>query len=456
MTKTSLMATVLLARALLGLGPSPCLSAATLKVTWQERMLIAAGGGYQGPWQMNASVYDYVDDPAVALDAQGAIGVVWADQARKDIFFQRFAPDGRPQLPAPVNVSHSPAIFSWLPKIVMTSGDPQAIYVLWQEIIFSGGSHGGDILFARSTDGGWTFRAPRNLSQDLAGSGKGRLTKDSWHNGSLALAHGPEGYLYAAWTDYEGTLWCSRSTDQGGTFAPPVIVAGRGGTEPARGPALTVGAHGTVYLAWTVGENAAAAIHVAQSRDHGRSFLEPIMAHHSGGHADAPKIAVDQVGTVHLVYAERPKGPLDHSHIVYLRLRQGEERFTPPVIIARPHAPRVASLSFPALAFGGQDQLFVLWEIFPGPAAGERFQGPAHRSQGLGWTASRDGGQTFAEPSLLPGSLDPDQSVNGSLQGLLMQKLAANSRGAIAVVNSTFTPGQRSRIWLIRGHAQED
>jgi len=37
-----------------------------------------------------------------------------------------------------------------------------------------------------------------------------------------------------------------------------------------------------------------------------------------------------------------------------------------------------------------------------------------------------------------------------------MQKLAANRRGAIAVVNSTFTPGQDSRIWLIRGHAQED
>jgi hypothetical protein len=135
MPKTSLIATVFLAHALLGPGPSPCLSAATLQVTWQARMLIASGGGYQGPWQMNASVYDYVDDPAVALNAQGAIGVVWADQARKDIFFQRFAPDGRPQLPAPVNVSHSPAILSWLPKIVMTSGDPQAISVLWQEAL---------------------------------------------------------------------------------------------------------------------------------------------------------------------------------------------------------------------------------------------------------------------------------------------------------------------------------
>jgi hypothetical protein len=355
-----------------------------------------------------------------------------------------------------VNVSKSPAIFSWLPKIVMTSGDPQAIYVLWQEIIFAGGSHGGDILFARSTDGGRTFSEPLNLSHDIAGSGKGRLTKDHWHNGSLALAQGPEGHLYAAWTEYEGTLWCSRSTDHGGTFAPPVMVAGRGGQDPARGPSLAVGAQGTVYLAWTVGEKAAADIHVSQSLDHGRSFMEPTIAHHSGGHADALKIAVDKAGTVHLVYAENPQGPLDHYHIAYLRMRQGEARFAPPVTISRPHAKRVESVSFPALAIGGKDHLFVLWEIFPGPAVWERFRGPAPRPQGLGWTYSSDGGQTFAEPSIIPGSLDPDQGFNGSLQGLLMQKLAANSRGDIAVVNSTFKAGQSSRIWLILGHAQED
>jgi hypothetical protein len=317
--------------------------------------------------------------------------------------------------------------------------------VLWQEILFSGGSHGGDILFARSTDGGRTFSAPRNLSHDRAGSGKGRLTKDYWHNGSLALAQGPEGNLYAAWTEYEGPLWVSRSTDQGGTFTPPVPVAGRGGQLPARGPALAVGAHGVVYLAWAVGEAAAADIHVAQSLDHGRSFLAPQIAHHSGGHADAPKIAVDQAGTVHLVYAESPQGPLGPYHIAYLRMRPGEARFTPPVIISRPPAERAESVSFPALAIGGTEQLFVLWEIFPGPAP---------RSQGLGFTASRDGGQTFAAPALIPGSREPAPGFNGSLQGLLMQKLAANRRGAIAVVNSTFTPGQSSRIWLIRGQAQ--
>ena len=445
MANISMLATVVLALSLRFLCPSPVLSAKTPALTWHERMMTASGGGYQGPWRMNASVYDYVDDPAVAIDAQGAIGVVWVDQARKDIFFQRFSPDGRPQLPAPVQVSHTPAIFSWLPKIVMTSGDPQDIYVLWQEIIFSGGSHGGDILFARSTDGGRTFRAPLNLSDDLAGSGKGRLTKDFWHNGSLDLAQGPDGMLYAAWTDYEGALWVSRSTDQGGTFSPPVMIADRSGTAPARGPSLAVGTQGVVYLAWTVGEDAAAAIRLSTSRDHGRSFLAPIIAHHSGGHADAPQIAVDHAGTVHLVYAESPQGPLHTYHIAYRRLRKGDAHFAPPVTLSPLPSQRSESVSFPALAIGGKAQLFVLWERFP-----------AHRSNGLGFTYSRDGGQTFAAPSSIPGSLDREQGFNGSLQGLLMQKLAANSRGEIAVVNSTFHPGQGSRIWLIRGQAQED
>jgi hypothetical protein len=56
-------------------------------LTWQDRRLVASGGGYQGPWQMNESMYDYVDDPAAAIDGTGSIGVVWADQARQDIFF---------------------------------------------------------------------------------------------------------------------------------------------------------------------------------------------------------------------------------------------------------------------------------------------------------------------------------------------------------------------------------
>jgi hypothetical protein len=90
----------------------------------------------------------------------------------------------------------------------------------------------------RSIDGGKSFSEPLNLSNSMAGDGKGRLTRERWDNGSLDLAMGPEGNLYAAWTDYEGRLWSSRSSDQA-SFSKPLLIAG-GGAEPARGPSLAV------------------------------------------------------------------------------------------------------------------------------------------------------------------------------------------------------------------------
>jgi hypothetical protein len=39
------------------------------------------------------------------------------------------------------------------------------------------------------------------------------------------------------------------------------------------------------------------------------------------------------------------------------------------------------------------------------------------------------------------------------LQGLLMDKLAVNESGAVAVVNSTFQRNEASHVWLIRGQA---
>jgi len=129
----------------------------------------------------------------VAINEQSFVGVAWADQSRQDIFFQIYEPDGKMRFEDSVNVSGSPRIFSWLPRMVIASGDASDVYILWQEIVFSGGSHGGEIFFARSTDGGKTFSDPVNLSNSIAGDGKGRLTRRYWHNGSLDLAMGPQG-----------------------------------------------------------------------------------------------------------------------------------------------------------------------------------------------------------------------------------------------------------------------
>ncbi|MGH6690695.1 MAG: sialidase family protein, partial [Gammaproteobacteria bacterium] len=242
-------------------------------LSWHGTTEIAAGRGERGPWRMNDSRFDYVDDPSVAVDERGDTLVVWADQARKDVLFQHVSAAGVKRGES-VNVSRSPATFSWLPRIALSPREPGAVLVLWQEIIFSGGSHGGDILFARSEDGGRTFSAPLNLSSSRAGDGKGRIRRNIWHNGSLDIAAGADGAVYATWTEYEGALWFSRSDDGGKRFSPPLRIAGSD-DRPARAPSVAPGPKRSVYLAWTVGEDYAADIRVAASADGGSSFGEP-------------------------------------------------------------------------------------------------------------------------------------------------------------------------------------
>src|SRR5262249_22906771 len=176
-----------------------------------------------------------VDDPSVALMANGDAAVVWVDQARKDVFWQIVAPDGSKRLAAPLDISRTPNEFSWLPRIGLSPTDPSHVYVLWQEIIFSGGPHGGEIFFARSTAGGRTFEAPQNLTRSVAGEGKGRFDSERWHNGSLDITVGNDGVIYTVWTDYEGRLTLRESRDGGASFGPEVVIA-TGGKIPARAP----------------------------------------------------------------------------------------------------------------------------------------------------------------------------------------------------------------------------
>jgi hypothetical protein len=408
----------------------------TSSVAWDEPRDVATGPAHVGPWRMNESEFHYVDDPSVALADDGSVGVVWADNRRQTVYFQRHDAEGRP-LHEPVDVSRSPDTFSWLPRVTMASEGE--VFVLWQEIVFSGGSHGGEIFFARSEDEGASFESPINLSHTMAGAGKGRLTPERWSNGSLDLARTSGGTLIAAWTEYEGPLRLSRSQDAGRTFEAPRHVFGDDEL-PARGPSLAVGPDDVVHLAWTVGEAPTADIRIARSEHPAKDFSRPVVVE-SPGRADTPHIAVDDSGTVHLVYTEHPPGPRTRPRLRYARSLGGGP-FEPAEI---PVVRGSAGASSPALALDGAGTMVVFWEHHPGGEA---------RPRGIGFTWSRDGGRTFEPASLVPGTTDPALGFNGSLQGDLMRKLAVSEAGAIAVVNSSFLPDRVSRIRLIRGHTQ--
>ena len=409
-----------------GTAPSP-------RLDWERPVDVASGAGEKGPWRQNASRYDYVDDATVAFAPDGGQYLAWVDQGRKDVWWRNVGQDGRPR--APVRVSHSPATFSWLPRIAVDQRQPERICLLWQEIIFSGGSHGGEILFARSEDGGKTFSAPLNLSRSKGGDGKGRLDRRTWSNGSLDLAIAADGTVLAAWTEYHGALWLARSVDGGASFSSPHRIAGDN-ARPARAPSLAAGPGRMVHLAWAVGEDPDAALRVARSADNGASFGAPQLVGSGAGQADAPRIAVDAGGVPHLVFAQRLNAG-ERSEVRYTRAAQ-EGRFAPARTLSG--GPRDGGAAYPMLASDGGDGLTVIWENL----------GRNGHAQSLGITLSRDGGRSFSAPARVPESEALEGGSNGSQQGLLGKKLAVDRDGRIAIVNSSLLPGAHSRVWLMR------
>ncbi len=409
---------------------------------WDAPIRVATGKGYQGPWRMNASDYRYVDDPTVAFYPNGDIGVAWVNQARQNIFYQRYR-DGRPVFEEPTNVSRSPDTFSWLPRLVIE--DDGRVRLLWQEIVFSGGSHGGEAFFARSNEGGQQFEAPTNLSQTRHGVGKGRLTSKLWHNGSLDVAGGPNDRLYAAWTEYEGPLRLRYSDNGGRRFGEPRVLAGGDGALPTRGPSLAVGPEGVVHISWTVGEDPEADIRYTawDPSEDGWAKVEVIAA--SPARADAPKLAVAGDGTVHLTWMESTAAAETGDRIRYTRMTDTATSFQKPTTVSRPLPEPFADAGFPHLVLDGQGNPALLFELF---------RAQRQRSEALAAVRSTDGGETFTSPMQVPRGGKSASGINGSLQGLLMEKFAVNDDGRIAVVNSTFAPGERSDVWLIRGYLQ--
>lgn len=390
--------------------------------SWLPVVEIARGGGIKGPWRQNDSRYDYVDDGTAVFLPGGALAVAWVDQRRKEVLLRVLDANGKPR-GEPVDVSRSPATFSWMPRLA--SGEEGALHVLWQEIIFSGGSHGGDILFARSLDGGRTFSEPLNLSASQGGDGKGRLTRDIWSNGSLDIAAGPNGSVFVAWTEYDGALWLARSRNKGRSFMAPQRIAGTA-SSPARGPALAIGDGGLVYLAWTVGEDADADIRVARSRDGGATFAPPVLTGAPGARADAPRLALDRGGGLHLAYMEQ--AGKDAAVIRYARAGKGL-RFGTLRTLSAPGG----GVTAPQLAVDGQGRVHLIWE----------------QADRKGMWHAVDVGAGFGHPSFIPGSGDV-QGRSGSQQGILGSKLSAGRDGAVAIVNSRLTQGRESRVWLMR------
>lgn len=425
---------------------SPSLSndEAQARIVWQEPVEVARGDAYRGPWRMNASEFRYVDDASVAINERGDVVVVWADQEEQAIFLQRYDPVGRPVFAQPTRIDGEPYTFSWLPRVTIDDApeghDEFTVHLLWQEILFTGGDHGGEILYARSRDGGESFQEHQNLSRSRDGAGKGRITAHRWDNGSLDLLSNADGHVVAAWTEYQGPLRVARSSDGGTTFSDAITI-NEGADVPARAPTLAQAPSGRILLAWSEGDSPYADIRIATSDNQGRTFSAPATALEHPGHADAPSLVVDDHGTVHLAFGAIPANDLEdyrqpHHRRLHVSQADAEQlEFGPAQELDADEWPG----GFPTLAHDDR-HLYLVWQRYPHPT---------DRPYGLAFTFTALDAAAFGPIEPVPGTVDTPYS--GGLQGQLKRRMAVNSHGDIAIAQSRFVPGSHSDILLVRG-----
>jgi hypothetical protein len=180
------------------------------------------------PPPIGANGIDFGSDPSLAFDSRGNLFYSYIV-----VFFSKGngingtslavakSTDGGKTYPSLNTFSFSSGSDHFNDKPMITAdsaaGSPfrDNVYVAWDAA--SGGSTGGGVRFARSTDHGASFSVQR---VDQPG-GPGRAIA------ALPFT-GPGGEVYVAWNDFAAnTIALNRSFDGGATFGSPVVVASK-------------------------------------------------------------------------------------------------------------------------------------------------------------------------------------------------------------------------------------
>jgi hypothetical protein len=267
--------------------------------------------------------------PRVALVPKGAavpeIVVLWTARAQAtELKIARSLDGGRTfGRPAALQSAGAAGNRGWAALAVDPTGTAHAVWLDHRAQAAGAGmahEHGGTAAAATSTTGPVDPVAAAQGSSLYYASSRARTVERNVVRGvcyccKTALAAGPDGALYAAWRHvYAGNIRdiaFSVSKDGGASFSSPARVSQDGWAIngcPEDGPAVAVGADGTVHVVWpTVVEGSAGprgALFFASTRD-GRTFTPrariPTLDSPKPSH---PQIVVDRNGRIAVAWDE--------------------------------------------------------------------------------------------------------------------------------------------------------
>ncbi len=320
--------------------------------------------------------------PQIAVDPSGNINVVWGDNTpgSVDILFSR-STDGGATFSTPKNVSNNTGTSFAHRVAVDASGD---INVVWEDD--TPGNF--DIFFSRSTDGGATFSAPKNLSNNTGFSFEPQIAVDA------------SGNINVVWPDTTpGNVdtFFSRSSDGGATFTAPKNLSNNTGTSFA--PQIAMDASGNINVVWKDDTPGNSEIFFNRSTDGGATFSTPKNLSNNTGFSSDPQVAVDSSSDINVVWEDDTPGNFD---IFFSRSTDGGATFSTLENLSN----NTGESFFPQIAMDASGDINVVWrDNTPG-------------SLDIFFSRSTDGGATFSTAKNLSnntgGSFDPLMTLDVS------------------------------------------
>ena len=334
-------------------------------------------------------------------------------------------------LAASALATHAQVVFSPVMKVshdVNSPGEPQIavdsagnINTVWSDQTTACGSASClmSIFFSRSTDGGATFSAPLNLSNDQGTSTLPQIALD------------PSGNINVIWSDNSPgytAVFFSRSIDGGHTFSTPTnISAPSGGLLSQMRPGIAVDSSGNISVGWWQnGGN----IMFTHSSDGGANFSAP--ASLGTGAAASPSVVVDSAGSVNVLWEAAVSGhnPFD---AFYTRSTDGGASFSTPVDVTTISD----GAGYEQVAVAPDGSIDIIW-MSDCQNTGW-FTCPAYPSSAVFFAQSKDNGATFSAPANL--SNTPTGTAIGNV------RMVVTFSGSVDIVWSADNAGQISTFF---------
>jgi len=284
-------------------------------------------------------------DPVIDADSAGVLHVAWEERTStgSDIIYAQSTDDGL-TFPAGsrINLSITASLISTNPQIKVDSADN--VYIVWEEDDPVDGEP--EIYGVKSSNGGTSFSAKKNISNDSLFSGSAYVETSASDKVHIVWAKETVG------GDQLIQAYYSSSTDGGVTFSAPVNISNT--THNLDKPIIRA-KNSTIGIIWQA-EGPDFGIYRILSTDNGVTFGSVLnISSNTTTHVIDPAIGIDGNGRVHMVAAAFTGS---EPEIFYSRSTDAGVTFETPVNLSNSTNDISAD---PSVLAVGNGTVFVTW-----------------------------------------------------------------------------------------------